>query len=343
MIPKTFGKRPAGSSLEKIKQSENFQNGIFKNQSPTEVTAKNVSYYRMIKDFINKSKSTVPSVTLPSVKTNLHTLASDKPTIVWFGHSSYFIKYQGFTVLIDPVFSGNASPFTFFGKSFVGSDVYAPSDFPEIDIMIITHDHYDHLDYKTILKFKSTSKHFYTTLGVGEHLKHWGIDESHITELDWWQKAIINSETELTATPARHFSGRGMQRATSLWASFILKMGAYKIFIGSDSGYDSHFAEIGKQYGPFDIAILETGQYNTNWPLIHMMPEETAQAAIDLKAKVLLPVHWAKFALALHDWNDPIKRVSIAAKQLNMKLTTPLIGEPIILDTSYPDKEWWNL
>ena len=343
MIPKTFGKRPSGSILDKIKQSENFQNGIFKNQSSTPVKAENVSYFQMMKDFINKSKSTVPPVTLPSTKINLHTLPSDKPTIVWFGHSSYFIKYHGLTILIDPVFSGNASPFSFFGKSFAGSDVYAPSDFPEIDMMIITHDHYDHLDYKTILKFKSTTKHFYTTLGVGEHLKYWGIAENDITELDWWQKTTINNQTELIATPARHFSGRGIQRATSLWASFVLKMGAYKIFIGSDSGYDSHFAEIGKQYGPFDIAILETGQYNTNWPLIHMMPEETAQAAIDLKAKVLLPVHWAKFALALHDWNDPIKRVSVAAKKLNVKLTTPLIGEPIILDASYPDKEWWNL
>ncbi|MDB5119983.1 MAG: putative Zn-dependent hydrolase of beta-lactamase fold protein [Sphingobacteriales bacterium] len=342
MIPKIFGKKPAGKVLYKLKRSPNYKNGAFQNLSPTEVTLKSTSILKMMKDFATKPKSAAPPVTLPSVKTDLTALKAASPTIVWFGHSSYLIKYEEQTILVDPVFSGNASPVSFFGKSFAGSDVYTPEDFPEIDIIILTHDHYDHLDYKTILKFKSKTKHFYTPLGVGEHLKHWGVAESKITELDWWQKTPIE-KGELIATPARHFSGRGITRNNSLWSSFVLKLADYSIYIGSDSGYDSHFKEIGNLYGPFDIAILETGQYNTNWPYIHMMPEQAVQAAIDLGASVILPVHWAKFSLALHNWNEPIQRVIKTASDLNVKVTTPLIGEPIILKSSYPDKVWWNL
>lgn len=343
MKPKVFGKKPSGASLEKIKKSPNFSEGAFQNLSPTEITLKNVSFFKMMKDFANKPKSAVPPVPLPSIKTNLVTLPSALPVIVWFGHSSYLIKYQGIVILTDPVFSGNASPFPFFGKSFPGSDIYSPDDFPEIDIMILTHDHYDHLDYKTILNFKAKTRHFYVPLGVGEHLKYWGIPPNNISELDWWQKKPIGNAIELIATPARHFSGRGFTRNTSLWSSFVLKLSDYSIYIGSDSGYDDHFKKIGALFGPFDIAMLEIGQYNPNWPYIHMMPEQAVEAGIDLKTQVILPVHWAKFALALHSWDEPVKRLTKTAREMNVKVTTPLIGEPVILNSSYPDKEWWNL
>jgi len=286
----------------------------------------------------------MPPKPLPSVKTNLQSLTGDKPIIVWFGHSSYFIHIKSMNILVDPVFSGHASPFSFTGKSFKGSDVYRADDFPDIDLLILTHDHYDHLDYNTVKQLNPKTGTVCTSTGVGSHLRYWGIDPAKITELDWWESKRVTAgshEIELIAAPARHFSGRSFTRNKTLWASFILKAGDYRLYIGSDSGYDSHFKTIGDKHGPFDIAMLECGQYNEWWPYIHMMPEETVQAAIDLKADVLMPVHWGKFAFGLHPWDEPIKRVVSKAKELNVTVTTPMIGEPVIVGTSLPQKAWW--
>jgi L-ascorbate metabolism protein UlaG (beta-lactamase superfamily) len=248
-------------------------------------------------------------------------------------------------ILVDPVFSGHASPFSFTGKSFRGSDVYNVDDLPAIDLLILTHDHYDHLDYNTVKQLQSKTRRICTSIGVGSHLRYWGIDPSIITELDWWDSFRItgdNSEIlELVGAPARHFSGRSLTRNKTLWSSFVLKAGNYRIYIGADSGYDSHFKTIGEKYGPFDLALLECGQYNEWWPYIHMIPEETVKASIDLKAKWLMPVHWGKFALGLHPWDEPVKRVVAKAKELNVNVTTPLIGQPVILNESYPHEQWW--
>jgi L-ascorbate metabolism protein UlaG (beta-lactamase superfamily) len=297
---------------------------------------------KMLRDFLNKPKTTVPQVALPSVKTDLRHLPDEAPVIVWFGHSSYLIRHQGISVLVDPVFSGNASPVAFFGKSFPGSDVYSPGDFGNIDMLIITHDHYDHLDYKTITQLQPKIKHFYTGLGVGAHLEYWGVPAAKITELDWWETYKDDDQTALIAAPARHFSGRGFKRNQTIWSSFILKLNGYTLFVGGDSGYDSTFKTVGEKYGPFDIAMLEAGQYGDDWPYIHMLPEQTVQASIDLKAKVLLPVHWGKFALAYHEWNEPIRRVVRSAAEKGVQLTTPKIGEPVVLGQQYPNSQWWN-
>ena len=161
--------------------------------------------------------------------------------------------------------------------------------------------------------------------------------------MDWWESNQLEENISLTAAPARHFSGRGIKRGQTFWSSFILKTKDHNLYLGGDSGYDSHFKEIGNKFGPFDLAILEAGQYNVMWPLIHMMPEETVQAAIDLKAKALLPVHWGKFSLAMHAWTDPIKRVLEKAKELNMTVFTPKIGEPVLLDEKFTSTEWWEI
>ncbi|MES2518181.1 MAG: MBL fold metallo-hydrolase [Bacteroidota bacterium] len=339
---KTFGKYPSGERLARIEKSPNYRDGVFQNVSPTEVMSKDASTLGVMMKFLNKSENVEPKQTLPSIKTDLKNLSSDKPTIVWFGHSSYLIKSKGVNILIDPVFSGYASPVSFFGKSFAGADVYNVADMPEIDMLILSHDHYDHLDFETITKLIPKVKKFYTALGVGEHLEHWGVKPENIVEFDWWESQQISPEISLTATPARHFSGRTFTRAKALWCSFVLRIHGYNLFLGGDSGYDNHFKTIGLTFGPFDIAFLENGQYNMDWHSIHTLPEETAQAAIDLKAKVLMPVHWAKFALAYHAWNEPINDLSKKAAEHNLKITTPQIGEPVILDTLYPDKVWWN-
>lgn len=336
----SFGKPATGGRLDRIRKSPNFKDGQFQNLSFTPTFAEDVSKWAMIRDGIFKiSKRKAPTSNLPSVKTNLHGLDPQQNVLVWFGHSSYFMQIDGKRVLVDPVFSGNASPFSFMVKSFKGSDVYTPDDFPAIDYLFITHDHWDHLDYKTVLKLKAGK--VITGLGVGAHLEYWGFDPANITELDWNEKTVPDSGFQVTATPGRHFSGRGFKRNRSVWSSFVLQTPSMKIFIGGDSGYDTHFAKIGAEHGPFDLALLECGQYNRSWKYIHMMPEQTVQAAVDLKAKTLMPVHWGKFALALHDWDEPIERVTKEARRLNVPIVHPMIGQVIDLEKNESTNEWW--
>lgn len=343
MIPKTFGEKPSGERLKKIQQSPNYKNGALNNIEPTEVLLKSASRWKMLKDSFNRPKDIKPLQRMPSVKTDLKNLNADEPLVIWFGHSSYYIQSKDIRILVDPVFSGSASPFKSMIKSFEGSDIYTVDDFPEIDYLVITHDHYDHLNYPTLLKLKNKVKHIVTSLGVGAHLEHWGYHKNMITELYWWEDIKFGNDIHFTATPARHFTGRLLKRNQTLWSSFVLYIHGHKIFLGGDSGYDSQFKEIGKRFGPFDIAILECGQYGENWPYIHMMPEETAQAALDLQAKTLLPVHWGKFALSIHPWNEPIKRVFKEAEKLHQKIVSPKIGEVLYIKNPTHFEKWWDV
>jgi L-ascorbate metabolism protein UlaG (beta-lactamase superfamily) len=241
---------------------------------------------------------------------------------------------------VDPVLSGNASPVSFTTKSYAGTDVYSPLDFPEIDYLFISHDHWDHLDYQTVSKL--TIKKIITGLGTGAHFERWGFDPSSIIEKDWNEEARLDEGFYIHTFPGRHFSGRGFARNQSIWVSFVLITPTKRLFIGGDSGYDTHFSDIGKAYGPFDLAILECGQYNDYWKYIHMMPEETVQAAIDLGAVKLFPVHWAKFTLSLHSWDEPIKRVTAAAQTNNIALIHPMIGELVNLNEPGTQTKWWE-
>lgn len=342
MQQRQFGKDPAGEKLNQVRQSPNYRDGAFQNPMPTAMMLKDTSYPRLIWDSFNKPASVRPPKPLPSIKTDLKKLPDKDPVIVWFGHSSYLIKSNGFAILVDPVIQGHASPVSFFGKPFAGSDVFSISDLPPIDLVLLTHDHYDHLHYESIQLLAASAKYFCTSLGVASHLEHWGVDAGKITEFDWWETKTVAAGVELTAAPARHFSGRTFKRGTTLWSSFVLTLHGHRLFLGGDSGYGDHFTAIGSKHGPFDMAILECGQYGKSWPYIHMLPEETVMAAKDLKAKVLLPVHWAKFELAFHDWDDSIKRVTKSASDSNQSITTPLIGEPVVLNSSYPTETWWH-
>lgn len=333
--------RKSASIQERIKHSQNFRDGAFQNLSLTPMKPDDVTYYQMLRETFHRPADVRPPAPLITVKTDLKGLYSEKPVIVWFGHSSYLIHVKGFNILVDPVFSGSASPMSFMIKAFPGADAYTPADMPEIDLMIITHNHYDHLDKKTLAQLKPHTKKIVTSLGVGRDLQSCLAKEDNIIELDWWETEEITTDITLTATPARHFSGRGLKRGGSLWSSFVLQIFGYQLFLGGDSGYDTHFKAIGDKYGPFDLAILECGQYNDNWPFIHMKPEETVQAALDLQAKVLLPVHWAKFALANHPWNDSAKRVTASGVHRGLTVTTPRIGEPVVVGEPYPQEHWW--
>ena len=348
-----FGKAPTGARLQRIRHSPHYSDGSFQNLVPTVVTGKDASFLKMLKEYRNRPASTAPPRPIPSVRTDLRSLPDDAATLVWFGHSSYLLKIGKTHILVDPVFSGNASPVSFFAKAFPGSNTYGVDDMPAtIEAVLLTHDHYDHLDYKTILQLKDRTNHFYTSLGVGAHLEFWGIEPGRITELDWWESCSFDAagrpqeaatgEMSLTATPARHFSGRSLKRGGAIWSSFVLKTPGYSLFLGGDSGYEQHFKAIGERFGPFDLAILECGQYGKNWPYIHMQPEETVMAAQDLRAATLLPVHWAKFTLALHPWDEPIRRVSAAAAKAGLPLTTPRIGESVTVNRHYPSDAWYE-
>ena len=338
-----FGKAASGESLERIRKSPNYKGASFQNLTFTPVFAEDVSRFEMIRDGIFKiSKRKKPDSRLPSKKTNLLTLDQKRNLLVWFGHSSYFMQIDGKKILVDPVFSGSASPFSFMVPSFPGSDVYTVEELPAIDYLVITHDHWDHLDYQTVMKLMPQIGKVITGLGTGAHLEYWGFNSDKIIELDWNEKAVLDSEFSITATPGRHFSGRNFKRNQSIWCSFVFQTQTKKIFIGGDSGYDTHFARIGAEHGPFDLALLECGQYNKSWKYIHMKPEETVQAAIDLKTKMLMPVHWGKFALSLHAWDEPIERVTKEALHLNVPLINPMIGEEVNLNEFASASEWWK-
>ncbi|HYW95077.1 MAG TPA: MBL fold metallo-hydrolase, partial [Bacteroidales bacterium] len=241
-----FGQTPKGNRLERLKKSENYVNGEFNNLHKTPVFTPEENRFRVMMDFMFRKKDRLtPEYALPAVKTDINALDRDDDTLVWFGHSSYFMQLKGITFLVDPVFSDFASPFSFANKAFKGTNVYSYEDFPSIDFLIITHDHWDHLDYETIMNFKAKIQHVVCGLGVGQHFEYWGFDPSVITELDWYEGMTPAPGWRLTATPARHFSGRGLKRNKTLWVSYALQSPGYNLFLGGDGGYDTHFSDIG--------------------------------------------------------------------------------------------------
>jgi L-ascorbate metabolism protein UlaG (beta-lactamase superfamily) len=218
-----------------------------------------------------------------------------------------------------------------------------PDELGDIDAIIISHNHYDHLDRGSIMKLKDRTGHFHVPSGVGSYLIKWGVSPDKISEHSWWEEFEF-AGLKLACTPARHFSGRGlMDRDRSLWCSWVIAGKHARIFFSGDSGYAPHFKEIGNKYGPFDLTLLECGQYDERWSSIHMMPEETVQAHIDVKGDILVPVHWGAFTLALHEWTDPVERIMRAAQQRGVKIATPQIGESVIVGSGkLPSIPWWR-
>ncbi len=337
-----FGKAPSGARLERIRQSPNYKDGAFQNLSFTPSLTEGYSFAGIFYDFLfKKIPDSAPKERLPSIHTDLHKLPDD--ALVWFGHSSYLIRTNGLNILVDPVFSGRASPVPGFTKAFNGADIYTAADMPEIDYLLITHDHYDHLDYRTVQKLKDKVKKVVCGLGVGAHLEHWGYPADKIIEKDWDETIQLAPDVQLHTLPARHFSGRGFKRNNTLWMSCLLETPAKKIFIGGDSGYDTHFARIGRQFGPIDLAILENGQYNVAWQAIHCLPEETLKAVQDLQARYLMPVHSGKFALGLHAWYEPLREITRLNQTYQIPLITPTIGEMVYLgDSAQAFSAWWD-
>jgi len=250
---------------------------------------------------------------------------------------------DGKRFLVDPVLKGAASPVWFINRPFKGTQVYKPEDIPEIDYLIISHDHFDHLDYGTIERIKDRVGKVICGLGAGQHLERWGFAPQQLVELDWNEEAGLDDGFRVYCLPARHWSGRELKSSQSLWASYLLAMPSRKIYIGGDSGYDTHFAEIGERFSDIDLAILENGQYNQTWRYIHTLPEELMPTFRDLKAKRLFTVHHSKFALAKHPWDEPLKNVAAFAERDSVVLIQPMIGEVVFLnDSTYTLNKWWE-
>jgi len=338
-----FGKHPSGERLKRIERSPNYKNGGFQNLNNTPMLSEGVSYSKVMYEFLFTSKPKEPSQSIPTQKTDLKSLHPNEDVLIWMGHSSYFMQLDGKRILVDPVLSGNASPLSFTTKAYKGSDIYTTDDIPEIDYLFLTHDHWDHMDYTTLKRLIPKTKKVITGLGNGAHLEYWGFSSHRILEGDWYDSFTFEDGWEIKVTPARHFSGRGFKRAKTLWASFVLKSTHHTIYIGGDSGYDTHFKDIGEKWGPFDLAILENGQYDEKWKYIHMLPGEQIKAATDLNTKMLLPVHSGKFTLANHDWDEPFTTIIEESKSSNITIITPMIGEQVNLNDSLPHfKTWWN-
>ena len=334
-----IGQHPVGEDLERISQSPYWEEDHFENLIPTSVgSLKDV--LGTLGDYLN-AKNTSPEDSLP-VQFGLNDAQSDSLTyITWYGHSAFLFEMDGKKILIDPMLGDYSAPISFGSKRFPYKEAIPIEELKDIDAVILSHDHYDHLDYPSIMALNDEVGHFYTALGVGSHLKSWDIEADRITELDWWEEGALE-DLKLVACPSRHFSGRSLvHRNSSQWASWVLIGQNRRIYFSGDGGYGPHFKEIGARYGPFDLAMMECGQYNEAWSEIHMMPEESVIAGMEVKGQLLMPIHWGAFQLALHSWTDPIVRFQAKAKEEGQEMIHPMIGERFALELDRPKTEWW--
>jgi len=291
----------------------------------------------------NKPADTVPNRALPvQALTREQLLAAPDNSLFRLGHSTILLKLNGEFWLTDPVFSKRASPVQWAGPARFHAPPVSIADLPPIKGVILSHNHYDHLDYAAIRELEAKTEHFLAPLGVGDTLVSWGVPAAKVQQLGWWQSASAGS-LKLTATPAQHFSGRTLWDSNkTLWASWVIESGNLKVFFSGDTGYFKGFKEIGERFGPFDLTLMETGAYDPNWPDIHMQPRETMQAHIDLRGKVMLPIHNGTFDLAMHSWDDPFEQITALAAARGQTLATPMIGEALDIAQPQATGAWWR-
>ncbi|MBT8221507.1 MAG: MBL fold metallo-hydrolase [Bacteroidia bacterium] len=268
---------------------------------------------------------------------------SSETKLIWYGHSAVLLRMNNMTILIDPMLGPDTTPIApTTTKRFSKNTLDIIDDFPEIDLMLLTHDHYDHLDYTSIQKLKLKTKQYFVAMGVKRHLMSWGIAGDSITEFDWWKQEDFEG-IEITFTPTRHFSGRGLRdRMKSFWGGWALKTSTENIWFSGDGGYGSHFKTIGERLGPFDFALMECGQYNDDWPTVHLFPNDSIQAARDARVQKVMPVHWAGFHLSYHHtWKEPAEDFVKAAIENELTYALPRLGQ-LFMPSSDLTEKWWN-
>ncbi|RZL90734.1 MAG: MBL fold metallo-hydrolase [Variovorax sp.] len=339
-----LGELPRHERLAVVQASPQYRDGSFHNEVPSPPRPGGLSFvWRVLQgQFAEKDRPTPPAP-LPAVKTDLAALPREKDIVVWLGHSSYFVQLGGKRLLIDPVFSDYAAPLPWMVKAFDGTSIYRVDEVPDIDAVLITHDHYDHLDYASMKGLLTKTKVVIAGLGNGAHLEHWGYPREKIREVDWHQTVDVDASLKVHMLPAQHYSGRFMDRNQALWASYVVETPQRRLYFSGDTGFGPHFAEIAKRFNSFDLVALDSGQYNERWSDIHMNPEEASRAAEILRTRSLLTAHAGRFALARHAWDEPFQRAVAASAGKPYRLLTPRIGQEIPLDSEGEQyQHWWT-
>jgi L-ascorbate metabolism protein UlaG (beta-lactamase superfamily) len=326
---------------EKIRKSRQYRDGKFRNV--VEFPMIEGSYMGMFKELIFGKQVRVPTSPLPQMP--MDSLNFGEPPqdlqVVWLGHSTLLLEVEGKRFLVDPVLGSHAAPLPVFAKRFQ-APLLSREQLPRIDAILISHDHYDHLEKETMEFYAHKGVPIYVPIGVGGHLEEWGVDAGSIHELDWWEETDFHG-IRLVCTPSQHFSGRGLtDRAKTLWASWAVIGKAHRVFYSGDGGYADHFKTIGDRLGPFDLTLMENGAYDKQWPNVHMFPEQVVKAHRELKGKALMPVHWGMFSLANHDWFEPVRRLSAAAKKDEVRLLTPKLGQAVRPKEDQVFEAWWE-
>lgn len=345
-IHPVFGRNPSKEKREEYSQLVNYIDGKFVNQAATKLDIGASDYFSMIGENFSGGTDRKPAGQIPVSEINWNKINSEEDSLTWFGHSTFLLSIDNKKILVDPMFGSVASPVSFAGSKRYSEDILKITDeMPPIDAVFITHDHYDHLDYPSIRKLKGKVDYFFVPLGVSAHLIRWGVSKEKITELNWWDETEFHNLT-IAFTPSKHFSSRGpINRNSTLWGGWVILGEQTRFYTSGDGGYDTHFKEIGRKYGPFDIALIEGGQYDRRWSGVHMTPEESVKAHLDVNGKNMMLVHWGAFTLAFHGWTEPIERAIKAAKEEEVNLIVPKIGETVQLDSDLhiPIVSWWNL
>lgn len=333
-----FGGRPSDSDkADYARRAENYSEGKF--AYPAEWELEGVS-----QDKIVSEKDTVPQEPLPVCEPNF--ISDDEiaqAAVTWFGHSNMLLQMHGMNILIDPIFSDRASPVSFIGPKRYGGLPISIEQLPHLDMVVISHDHYDHLDMDSVKKIDAKTDRFIVPLGVENHLERWGVSADKIVNMAWWEETEIGGLT-VACTPSRHFSNRSINDSNrTLWASWVFADEYHRIFESGDSGYGGHFEEIHDRYGDFDLVLIDCAQYSMKWHYVHMFPEESALAAQTLGAETVMPIHWGAFVLSSHPWDDPPERFTAAAEDLGLTVVTPKIGETMrVGDAEEYAERWWR-
>ena len=342
---KHFGGKVTPKELIKYKASSQFDGTKFVNSTFTKININLKTFPKLLVDNFRDTKKRAPLKPLPIIPFDPLSWEgeSDIAKMAWYGHSAALLKINNCTVFIDPMMGPDTSPIApKTTKRFSEGSLEVIDTLPDIDLVLFTHDHYDHLDLPSIERLAPKVKQWFVALGVAKHLVAWGIPKEKIKEFDWWGQATF-AGVEFYFTPARHFSGRALKdRNKCLWGGWVIKSVHQSIYWSGDSGYGTHFKDIGDRLGPFDWGFVECGQYNENWHAIHMYPEESVQAGIEARAKRLTPIHWSGFTLALHSWKEPVERFESHAKKLGIDTFVPSLGQIFELSSTSNTDKWWE-
>jgi L-ascorbate metabolism protein UlaG (beta-lactamase superfamily) len=341
-----MGTRAAGARLERMKASPLWAGDRFQNMHPVLPNLRDPTVpMPSLKDFLCGGERRVPRGSLPSMSP-LDTWAVKPQTglrVTWLGHSTMLIEIGGVRILTDPVWGPRASPSAIVGPKRFQAVPISLGEMPPVDVVIVSHDHYDHLDYPTIRALAKTRVPFVTSLGVGAHLEYWGISPERIVELDWWESHTLpNTDVVLTAAPSQHFSGRGLKgRNSTLWSSFVMRSAGHAVFFSGDTGLTTEYQSIREQLGPFDVTMLEIGAFHPAWGDIHLGPDNAVRAHAMLGG-AFMPIHWGTFSLAMHAWDQPAERLLQLASQSGAELLMPILGQPVEPAHAEILKPWWR-